>query len=211
VLDDQQRRWREGKPLLVEDYLQQQPALKSDAITVFELIYSEIAVREELGGTPSLKEYVQRFPQYEVQLRSRLEPATARPAPPVSASKTDAANGAKGDRPAPPPRPAAPPLNVPPTDVAEPDRGLAPSETAGPTITPQRPPDQLLANEESPLDWGPLGPAPETHPSGTAAEAAETLDVPEPTAAPPESAPTITPQPSPDQLLAGGEAPPASS
>ncbi len=71
--EDQFKRWREGERKLVEGYLEQQPALKAQDEVVLALLYSEIVLRENRQETPQLQEYVQRFPQFEAQLRHQFD------------------------------------------------------------------------------------------------------------------------------------------
>ena len=54
---DQHRRWRRGERLLVEAYLDSVPALRDDAETLLDLIYSEVLLREEAGEHPEAEEY----------------------------------------------------------------------------------------------------------------------------------------------------------
>ena len=74
-LDDQSRRWRQGARVLVETYLQREPALAEDSEAVLDLVYHEVQLRRRRGETPQLDEYIARFPlqalglcrQFEVQ------------------------------------------------------------------------------------------------------------------------------------------------
>jgi serine/threonine-protein kinase len=69
---DQRRRWRQGERVLAEAYLARIPALQGDMGTVLELVDNEIALRQEQGESPELKEYLLRFPQLAAGLRRRL-------------------------------------------------------------------------------------------------------------------------------------------
>ena len=102
LLRHQRRTWRRGGRAPVEDYLAQQPAPRDDE-AVLDLIYQEIMLREEVGESPQLDEYLRRFPvpapQLELQfeLERALGPKTLvrsaggkplhprRPAPPAAA------------------------------------------------------------------------------------------------------------------------------
>ena len=66
---DQLQRWERGEPIRVETYLEHIASLRADEEMALDLIYSEVLVREQHGERPSLEEYLQRFPQYQVQLR----------------------------------------------------------------------------------------------------------------------------------------------
>lgn len=70
---DQCRRWQQGEPVRVEDYLKQQANLRSDADGLLDLIYNEIFLREQQGDEPQLEEYLRRFPEFESQLRVQFE------------------------------------------------------------------------------------------------------------------------------------------
>src|SRR5713226_9029316 len=66
---DQQIRWSQGEPIPVEAYLREHPALRADADGLLDLVCNEWALREQLGETLSLDEYVRRFPELEQSLR----------------------------------------------------------------------------------------------------------------------------------------------
>src|SRR5262249_52365095 len=70
---DQRERWRRGKPVPAETYLQWCPALAEDTERALELIYGEYVLREELGQAPALADYVRRFPQHAERLRQQVE------------------------------------------------------------------------------------------------------------------------------------------
>jgi WD40 repeat protein len=70
---DQQRRWRAGDRVTAETYLAQHPALQNEASWALELVYNEVRLREQLGETPQLEEYVRRFPQFADQLPGLFE------------------------------------------------------------------------------------------------------------------------------------------
>jgi len=62
LMADQRERWARGDRVLVETYLEQHPALQTDAEAVLDLIYNEIFLREGLGDRPERDEYLRRFP-----------------------------------------------------------------------------------------------------------------------------------------------------
>jgi tRNA A-37 threonylcarbamoyl transferase component Bud32 len=70
VRADQRQHWERANPVRAETYLQRHPALQSDPALAVEIVYHEILLREELGETFPLDEYLLRFPQ----LTSRLKP-----------------------------------------------------------------------------------------------------------------------------------------
>src|SRR5262245_64233448 len=69
LLQDQCRRWRLGERAWVEGYLERQPALLADPDGVLDLIFNEIALREDGGDDPRPEEYLARFPHLAAQLR----------------------------------------------------------------------------------------------------------------------------------------------
>jgi hypothetical protein len=73
LLADQETRWNAGKCVLVETYLQQQPALKDHPQAVLDLVYHEIVLRESRGELPKLAEYQARFPQLAAELRIQFD------------------------------------------------------------------------------------------------------------------------------------------
>jgi serine/threonine protein kinase len=60
---DQSERWRTGERVPVEEYLDRFPAVATGDHAL-DLMFGECLAREELGESPSLAEYVGRFPQY---------------------------------------------------------------------------------------------------------------------------------------------------
>jgi WD40 repeat protein/tRNA A-37 threonylcarbamoyl transferase component Bud32 len=70
---DQRERWRRGKPLPAETYLEWCPALADDQERALELVYGEYVLREELGQAPAAADYLRRFPQYADRFRQQLE------------------------------------------------------------------------------------------------------------------------------------------
>jgi serine/threonine-protein kinase len=68
LCSDQRNRWQQGDRVRAETYLAQHPTLASEADRVVELLYNEILLREGLGESPRLEEYLERFPQFAAQL-----------------------------------------------------------------------------------------------------------------------------------------------
>ncbi len=73
LLKHQRNAWRRGEPAPVETYLAQQPLLTTDAQAILDLIYNEIVIREELGESPRLEEYLSRFPALARDLELQFE------------------------------------------------------------------------------------------------------------------------------------------
>jgi serine/threonine protein kinase/tetratricopeptide (TPR) repeat protein len=73
LLDDQNRRWQEGRGVPVEDYLEQTPGLGADPDGLLDLIYNEYRLREEHGHSPDPEEYLRRFPDLAGLLRVQFE------------------------------------------------------------------------------------------------------------------------------------------
>jgi hypothetical protein len=59
---DQAERWRQGERLPAEHYVQHYPALAANEEAVCDLVYSEFLLRADLGESPDLREYLERFP-----------------------------------------------------------------------------------------------------------------------------------------------------
>src|SRR5438132_9797827 len=70
---DQCQRWTQGERIQVEEYLKHYPALQLDREAVLDLIYNEVVLREGRNESPRLEEYLQRFPQFAVQLRKQFD------------------------------------------------------------------------------------------------------------------------------------------
>src|SRR5262249_9481366 len=70
---DQQIRWRRGDPMPGEAYLRQHPNLRDDSEGLLDLICGEWALREQLGETLHIEEYVGRFPELEHSLKMQWE------------------------------------------------------------------------------------------------------------------------------------------
>src|SRR5262245_14734737 len=73
LLKHQRAAWRRGQRVLAETYLTQQPALKADAQAVLDLIYNEILLREEIGESPHVNEYLIRFPNLADDLKLQFD------------------------------------------------------------------------------------------------------------------------------------------
>jgi WD40 repeat protein/tRNA A-37 threonylcarbamoyl transferase component Bud32 len=65
----QAERWRQGDRNPAEQYLHRYPTLQADAGALCDLVYCEFLLRAELGETPDLAEYTQRFPAHADALR----------------------------------------------------------------------------------------------------------------------------------------------
>jgi serine/threonine protein kinase len=95
---DQDARWRAGKPLPAERYLEALPRVAADPEQAMVLVYGEVLSRTAAGERPTLDEYRRRFPQLadhltiQFQLHAALHPTgtdlTAVPAEPLTASAT---------------------------------------------------------------------------------------------------------------------------
>jgi serine/threonine protein kinase/WD40 repeat protein len=70
---DQRERWQSGETVRVEDYLQAFPALQADAGHLLELAYGEFLLRESVGETPTLADYVARFPRCADEMKIQIE------------------------------------------------------------------------------------------------------------------------------------------
>src|SRR5262245_53721011 len=70
---DQRRRWLAGDRVAVAAYLRDFPSLAGDSEAVFELVYNEILIREEIGECPDPREYAAAFPLLAGRLRLQLE------------------------------------------------------------------------------------------------------------------------------------------
>jgi predicted Ser/Thr protein kinase len=68
---DQSERWCRGERVRVESYLKEHPGLASDPEALIRLISAEVLLRRENGETPSLEEYLDRFPGHADALRRR--------------------------------------------------------------------------------------------------------------------------------------------
>lgn len=71
--EDQRRRWMAGERFGVSSYLIVRPELRRDSEAVFELLYREWLLREELGERPDFAEYFAVFPEFAERLRMQIE------------------------------------------------------------------------------------------------------------------------------------------
>lgn len=69
LTSDQAVRWERGERVLVEDYLELCSVLENEVEATCNLVYGEFLLREEQGESPSLEEYVGRFPHLVDGLR----------------------------------------------------------------------------------------------------------------------------------------------
>jgi serine/threonine protein kinase len=72
-LDEQRERWERGDRAPVEDYLRLYPELQRNPQAILELIYQEVVLHQEIGRALTLKDCIQRFPQFEAELRDQFE------------------------------------------------------------------------------------------------------------------------------------------
>jgi len=87
---DRSERWRKDERVKAEKYLRHFPALAGDQEAALVLIYGEYYLRKELGESPSLMEFLARFPQHARRLRDQvmwheaieLSPVTGADGPP---------------------------------------------------------------------------------------------------------------------------------
>src|SRR6185312_11448532 len=70
---EQRRRWLAGDRVAVAVYLRDFPSLAGDSEAVFELVYNEILIREELGENPDPRDYAATFPLLAGRLRLQLD------------------------------------------------------------------------------------------------------------------------------------------
>ncbi|MGF1583402.1 MAG: tetratricopeptide repeat protein [Gemmataceae bacterium] len=79
LLGDQKHQFQNGSPVRVEDYLSKHPELGDDPDAMLDLLYQEFVLRERMGETPDVDEYVERFPELatEINLQFRIDDAFA--------------------------------------------------------------------------------------------------------------------------------------
>jgi tetratricopeptide (TPR) repeat protein/tRNA A-37 threonylcarbamoyl transferase component Bud32 len=70
---DQRRRWLAGERVDLLSYIFDFPGLREHPEALFELIYNELLIREELGERPDTREYAALFPELAERLRIQLE------------------------------------------------------------------------------------------------------------------------------------------
>jgi serine/threonine protein kinase len=73
LAEDQRERWHQGDRRLVEQYFEDHPELRSDEKLLLDFVCSEFSLRQEHGETPTLAEYVERFPALAMQLELLFE------------------------------------------------------------------------------------------------------------------------------------------
>ena len=87
---DRAERWRRGERITAEQYLNEYSLLCDDEEAALVLIYGEFFLRKELGESPSLKDFLTRFPQHARRLQDQVmwheaieldRELSARPAP----------------------------------------------------------------------------------------------------------------------------------
>jgi eukaryotic-like serine/threonine-protein kinase len=69
---DRAERWRRGNRIKAERYLKDFPDLAADTEAALVIIYGEYYLRKERGETPSLMEYIARFPNHARRLRDQV-------------------------------------------------------------------------------------------------------------------------------------------
>jgi hypothetical protein len=69
---DRTERWRRSDRVKAERYLKDFPALRADKEATFVVIYGEYFMRKDLGETPSLMDFIARFPTYAHRLRDQV-------------------------------------------------------------------------------------------------------------------------------------------
>jgi WD40 repeat protein len=72
LLADQRRCWGRGQRVLAEVYCRHLPRLRQDDDLLFDLVWSEALLRQELGEMPSADEYAERFPHLAERLRRQF-------------------------------------------------------------------------------------------------------------------------------------------
>jgi eukaryotic-like serine/threonine-protein kinase len=70
---DQRRRWFSGQRVDVSDYQTLFPMLGDESEALFELVYHELLIREEIGDSPDPREYAGAFPEFDTRLKLQIE------------------------------------------------------------------------------------------------------------------------------------------
>src|SRR5439155_9974628 len=70
---DMEHRWRGGRPIHVEDYLQRFAELRGDSETLTQLLLEEFRSRERHGNRPALAGFRDRFPDLYPELERRVQ------------------------------------------------------------------------------------------------------------------------------------------
>jgi len=73
LLADQRARWVRGERVRVEEFLNTHPGLRENSELLLDLIYAETILRSERGETPTVDEYVHRFPDLADPIRTQFE------------------------------------------------------------------------------------------------------------------------------------------
>jgi serine/threonine-protein kinase len=71
LLEEQRARWERGDPARPEDLLAADPSLPTEV--VLDLVYQEVLLRQQRGESPSLNEFVARFPALRQPLAQLFE------------------------------------------------------------------------------------------------------------------------------------------
>lgn len=69
---DRHERWARNERIRAETYLKAFPQIAEDAESALVIIYGEYYLRQEKGESPSLMEYVARFPRFARRLRDQV-------------------------------------------------------------------------------------------------------------------------------------------
>ncbi len=69
---DRAERWRRGDRVKAERYLKHFPILKQDLEATLVVIYGEYYLSKDLGETPSLMDFIARFPEHARRLRDQI-------------------------------------------------------------------------------------------------------------------------------------------
>ena len=73
ILRDLQERWKSGRPLKVEVYIEQFPELANDPDAIVALVQTERKAQFGIDTTPDISEIVQRFPQLAGPLQEQFQ------------------------------------------------------------------------------------------------------------------------------------------
>jgi WD40 repeat protein/tetratricopeptide (TPR) repeat protein len=73
LLVDQAERFRLGRGVSAESYLESFPTVRDDPEQAVDLIFGEYLLCEEMGQEPAPDEFLRRFPQYSAALRLQVE------------------------------------------------------------------------------------------------------------------------------------------
>src|SRR5438132_5973429 len=70
---DLESRWRKGRAVLVESYLERFAELDRESENIPELLHKEFCARQAYGDKPALSSYYARFPQHFAALEQRVQ------------------------------------------------------------------------------------------------------------------------------------------